>query len=117
MALQGKLSAKTVWGKVVLFLKEHRQIALHVACGDITDVELDGNKLILNVFDGKLVNMLNDGRREIENALRWQGLEHKVVVNIKETQLSKSEQDIKRLKAVFDDEKIIIKEFKPFGGR
>ncbi|MBQ8792572.1 MAG: hypothetical protein IJZ62_03040 [Clostridia bacterium] len=115
--MQGKLSAKTVWGKVVLFLKEHRQIALHVACGDITDVELDGNKLILNVFDGTLVNMLNDGRREIENALRWQGLEHKVVVNIKETQLSKSEQDIKRLKAVFDDEKIIIKEFKPFGGR
>ena len=104
------MSAKTVWGKVVLFLKEHRHIALHVACGDITDVELDGNNLVLNVFDGTLVNLLAEGKREIENALRWQGLEHKLVVNIKETQFSKTELDIKRLKAVFDN--VIIKEFK-----
>lgn len=106
----GNLSAKTVWGKVVLFLKEHRHIALHVACGDITDVELDGNNLILNVFDGALVNLLAEGKREIENALRWQGLEHKLVIKIKENQYSKTELDIKRLKEVFDS--ITIKEFK-----
>ncbi|MBR2106906.1 MAG: hypothetical protein IJ937_06540 [Treponema sp.] len=104
------MSAKTVWGKVVLFLKEHRHIALHVACGDITDVELNGSSLVLNVFDGTLVNLLSEGKREIENALRWQGLEHKLVINIKETQYSKTEIDIKKLKDVFD--KVIIKEFK-----
>ena len=108
--MQGNLSAKTVWGKVVLFLKEHRHIALHVACGDITDVELSGNNLILNVFDGTLVNLLGEGRREIENALRWQGLEHKLLINVKETQYSKTEMDIKRLSEVFD--KVIIKEYK-----
>ena len=105
-----------MWGKVVLFLKEHRHIALHVACGDITDVELDGNNLKINVFDGTLVGMLNDGKREIENALRWQGLEHKVVVNIKENEYTKAELDLRRLKAVFDDE-VIIKEFKINGGK
>ena len=110
MVYQGNLSAKTVWGKVVLFLKEHRHIALHVACGDITDVQLDGDKLILNIFDGTLVNLLTEGKREIENALRWQGIEHKLVINIKETEYTKTEMDIKRLKAVFDS--IIIKEFK-----
>ncbi|MBE7074334.1 MAG: hypothetical protein E7379_04530 [Clostridiales bacterium] len=94
----------------MLFLKEHRHIALHVACGDITDVQLDGNSLILNVFDGTLVQLLNDGKREIENALRWQGLEHKLVVNIKETRYSKTEEDISKLKSVFEN--IIIKEFK-----
>ena len=105
-----------MWGKIVLFLKEHRHIALHVACGDITDVELDGNILKINVFDGTLVGMLNDGKREIENALRWQGLEHKVVVNVKENEYTKAELDLKRLKAVFDDE-VIIKEFKMNGGK
>lgn len=93
-----------------MFLKEHRHIALHVACGDITDVELNGSSLVLNVFDGTLVNLLSEGKREIENALRWQGLEHKLVINIKETQYSKTEIDIKKLKDVFD--KVIIKEFK-----
>lgn len=106
----GKLSAKTIWGKVVLFLKEHRHIALHVACGDITDVELEGDKLIVNVFDGALVKLLTDGKRDIENALRWQGLEQKLVINIKETQYSKVDLDLKRLSEVFD--KVIIKEFK-----
>ena len=99
-----------------MFLKEHRHIALHVACGDITDVELDGNNLKINVFDGTLVGMLNDGKREIENALRWQGLEHKVVVKIKENEYTKAELDLRRLKAVFDDE-VIIKEFKINGGK
>ncbi|MBO5395210.1 MAG: hypothetical protein J6A28_04875 [Clostridia bacterium] len=93
-----------------MFLKEHRHIALHVACGDITDVELDGDKLIVNVFDGTLVKLLADGKRDIENALRWQGLEQKLVINIKETQYSKTDLDLKRLSEVFD--KVIIKEFK-----
>ena len=104
------MTAKTVWGKVVLFLKEHKQIALHVACGDITDVELQGDKLVVNVDDGTLVGLLNDGKREIESALRWQGLEMKLVVNIKQNEKSTSEKDIARLRAIFDD--IIIKEFK-----
>ena len=108
--MAGKLTAKTIWGKVVLFLKEHRHIALHVACGDITDTVLEGDKLVVNVYDGALVKLLADGKREIENALRWQGLEHKLVINIKETEYSKSELDIKRLNEVF--EKVIIKEFK-----
>ena len=99
----------------MLFLKEHRHIALHVACGDITDVELDGNKFILNVYDGTLVGLLADGRREIESALRWQGLEHKLVINVKEVEYTKVEKDLKRLAEVFD--KVIIKEFKPNGGR
>ena len=106
---QGNLSAKTVWGKVVLFLKEHRHIALHVACGDITDVALDGDRFIVNVYDGTLVNLLTEGRREIESALRWQGLEQKLVVNVKEVEYTKVEKDLQRLNQVF--EKVIVKKF------
>lgn len=99
----GKLSAKNVWGKVVLYLREHRQVALHVACGDITDVQIDGDSLMINIEDGMIYNLLNDGKRQIENALRWQGLDLKVVVNIKKTELSPDEKDILRLKELFGD--------------
>ena len=106
-----KLSAKTVWGKVVLFLKEHRQIALHVACGDITDVELQGQNLVINVYDGMLVGLLEDGKREIENALRWQGLDLGVKVNIKVEERSKEEEDLQTLKKNFGNCLIIKGEF------
>ena len=105
-AVKTPLSARTIWGKAILYLKEHKEIALHVACGDITDVALEGNKFIINLFDGMLINLLEEGKRKIEQALRWQGLELQVVVKIKKEILSDSEQDLKRLNEVFDNVKI-----------
>ena len=93
---------------MVLFLKEHHQIALHVACGDITDVELQNDSLVINVYDGMLVGLLQDGRREIENALRWQGLDLSVKINIKVEEKSQEEEDLQTLKKTFRD-KLIIK--------
>lgn len=90
----------------MLWLKERREIALHVACGDITDVAIDGNKFIINLFDGMLVGLIQEGKSKIESALRWQGLEMEVVVNSKQEVLSTSDADIKRLKEVFDDVQI-----------
>lgn len=95
-----------MWGKIILYLKEHKEIALHVACGDITDVEIDGNKFIVNLFDGMLVNLLEEGKRELERALRWQGLDLQVHINCKKIVLSDSEQDLNRLKEVFGDVQI-----------
>ena len=60
MQTKGNLSAKTIWGKVVLFLKEHHQVALHVACGDITDVLVNEHYLVVNVKDSMLNNLLTD---------------------------------------------------------
>ena len=104
----GRLSSKNVWGKVVLYLREHRQVALHVACGDITDVSIDGNDLIINIEDGMIYNLLVDGKRQIENVVRWQGFELNVKVNIKNIELSSADQDIKKLKDLFGD-KLVIK--------
>ena len=99
-----KLSPRVVWGKVVLYLKEHKFIALHVACGDITNVSIDSNKYIITVDDGMLINLLREGKREIENALKWQGLDMEVVLLVKENVLSKSESDINKLKSLISDE-------------
>ena len=97
-----------MWGKIVLFLKEHRQVALHVACGDITDVSIDGDRLVVNASEGMLAQILKDGRREIENALRWQGLELKLEVNLIESKNLPQQEDINKLKKLVGDKLTII---------
>ena len=74
---------------------------MHVACGDITDVELKGNDFIINVNDGMLQNLLIEGKREIERAISWQGLELNVVFNIKKIEKNENQQDIEKLKGLF----------------
>lgn len=100
------MSVKTIWGKVVLYLKDHHEVALHVACGDITDVELSNGKLIINVIERVIVSSLEEGKGKIERALRWQGLELEVEVRLKEVESGKAEKDIKKLKGIFEDVKI-----------
>ena len=95
----------------MLYLKEHRQIALHVACGDITDVRLDGENLVINIEDGMMLNLLTEGKRELESAIRWQGLDLNIVINVKKIEKTAEEQDIEKLKQIFG-ESLIIK-----GGR
>lgn len=97
------LSAKNVWGKVVLYLKEHRQVALHVACGDITDVRLEGQNLVVHVKDQMLVTMLEEGKREIESAIRWQGLDVVLVIEFQEPEKSLQEKDLEKLKPIVGD--------------
>lgn len=92
------LSAKTVWGKVVLFLKERKMVALHVACGDITDVEIDSGKLIVKVKEGMIVDLLKEGRREIESALRWQGLDLRLEIETIKEKIDPIKEDIDKLK-------------------
>lgn len=106
-AKQGSLSPRTVWGKVVLFLKEHRQVALHVACGDITDIEITDTALVVKVKDSMLNNLLSDGRREIENALRWQGLELGLEIDYKPREKTEEEKDIDNLSKLAGDYLIV----------
>lgn len=93
---------------MVLFLRENHQIALHVACGDISDIVIDNGSLIISVADNTVFSLLQDGRREIERALSWQGVELNVVIQQKILPPSKQEEDISKLKNMFE-EKLIIK--------
>ena len=96
-----------MWGKILLFLNEHHQVALHVASGHITNVEFDDSNLIVKVEDGMLANLLSDGKREIENALRWQGLDLSFKVEILVKVISPQEQDIAKLQKLVGDYLIV----------
>lgn len=102
------LNIKNVWGKVVLYLKENHQIALYVACGDITDVNIIEDVFEISVLDSTMLSVLLDGKREIERALSWQGLNLRVEIKQKIVPPSKDEEDIKKLKEIFKD-KLTVK--------
>ncbi len=96
-----KVSASNVWGKVVLYLREHKKVALHVACGDITNAVIADGKLIIRSSDDFLIDVLENGRKDIETAIRWQGLDLKFEVVKFESKEQKIEKDIKKLRAFF----------------
>ncbi len=92
---------KDIWGKVVLYLKENRHIALHIACGALTDVKIEGDSLVIETPDTTTFTLLTDGKREIEKALSWQGKELRVVVKEKAKQVGKFDQDEIKLTKIF----------------
>lgn len=79
-----------------------------MACGDITDVQLDGDKIVVNIEEGMLADLLKEGRREIENALRWQGLDLKLEINLIESKSLPQQQDINTLKKIIGNKLTII---------
>ena len=85
----------------MLYLKEHHKVALHVACGDITNAKIDGDSLIIRSSDDFLIDVLENGRREIESAIRWQGLDLKFEVIKYESSEQKIAKDIKKIENFF----------------
>lgn len=81
----------------MLYLREHKNIALHVVCGDITDVSLEGEKLILKTTEQFLYDMLSseENKKQIKKALAWQGLEYELeVVKLKKpSDLQREDKD------------------------
>lgn len=65
------MSAQTLWGKVILYLREHNDRILHVMCGDIRDVEFDGEEFVISSKEDYVVNMLSDktNYEELKKAL------------------------------------------------
>ena len=92
----------------MLYLRENHQIALHVACGDISDVQIADGRMIISVTDNTVLSLLQEGKREIERALSWQGIELIVDIQQKIIPPSKQDEDIKKLKKIFDG-KLTIK--------
>lgn len=82
-------------------MKEHKKVALHVACGDITNAQLEDGKLVIRSSDDFLIDVLENGRKDIEAAIRWQGLELQFVVEKFESAQQKIAKDIKKVENFF----------------
>ncbi len=53
------LSAKQIWGKVVVMLREKQQTILHIVCGDITNIEKNGTTLVATTREQSVYTLLN----------------------------------------------------------
>lgn len=74
---------------------------MFVACGDITDVSVKDGNFVITAPDKTVFALLDEGKREIERALSWQGLELKVVIEEKQYIPDNFEEDKKLLSKMF----------------
>lgn len=98
----------TIWGKVVLFLKEKKHIALQIACGDVTNIKLQDGTLVITTDEKYISKILEnvENQKILKDALSWQGInaqiEVKRVLKLAELQ----EMDLNKLKGLGLDVKI-----------
>lgn len=102
------LSPRNIWGKVIIYLREHNAVALHIACGDITDVGFDDDTFLINTQESFLYDLLKseENQKDLKNAFESFGIKNFQIIK-KEKKLTKSQQDLKILKEVFGNKLII----------
>lgn len=102
------MSPRTLWGKIIIYLREHHAVALHIACGDITDVEKVGDKFVVNTTEEFLYELLKseENYKDLKQAFANFGINSFEIVK-KEKILTKSQQDINILKDIFGNKLII----------
>lgn len=81
-------------------MKEKKYIALQIACGEILDVKLVGDKFFINTNEQYMFDLLTEEKNKgiIQNALIWQGINCEIVVNriLKKEEIQ--EKDFEKLK-------------------
>ena len=98
----------TIWGKVVLFLKEKKHIALQIACGDVTNIKLLDNKLIITTDEKYITKILENAENQkiLKDALSWQGIYAEIEVKRLLKLAELQEMDLNKLKGLGLDIKI-----------
>lgn len=106
-----KMSPRVLWGRVIIYLREHHSVALHIACGDITDVERNGDKFIINTTEEFLYELLKseENYNDLKKAFANFGINNFEIVK-KEKIISKTQEDINKLKNIFGNKLIINNE-------
>lgn len=97
---QNKVITQECLGKNCFIFKRKQKVALHVACGDITDVAIENNNLVIKTSDDFLIDVLTSGIKDLENAIRWQGLTLGIEIVKFESQTQKQDKDIVKLKRI-----------------
>lgn len=87
-----------IWGKVVLYMRQSSQSALHVICGSINNVAIQDDSFIINVYDEYVRSYLTENLGVLQKAFTWQDLSFNLKVVLVEKQVSPSQQDIIKLK-------------------
>ena len=102
------MSPRTQRGKLVIYLREHNNIALHIACGDITEVDIEDGVFKIYTTESYIIDMLQaeDNQKQLQNAINWLGYEkYELVQRQKQKGM---QEDILTLKKYFGEDINII---------
>ena len=96
---------------MVYWLKQNGYSALHVVCGNITDIDIQDGNLMVNVNEDYSYNFIMEGNNYIylTRALNWQGLNLNLKINKVSKSLDKKQQDIQKLKNMIQSQYLTIK--------
>ncbi len=102
------IQPRILWGKAITYLRENKNIALQMACGDIVDVEIKDLKFIAHTQEEYNYNVLSQdyAKREIEKAFRFLGYAYSFEVRLEEKDEDRMQVDIQKLKDMFIEVKI-----------
>ncbi|MBO4412895.1 MAG: hypothetical protein J5779_02660 [Clostridia bacterium] len=89
-----------VWGKIITRLRDLKLAALHIATGDITDIEINGETLIAKTDQEYLFGIISkeENFKEIKNAIKFLGLPYDFKIELKDKPSEKVNKDIAKLK-------------------
>lgn len=106
--LKADVSPRTLWGKVIIYLREHHAVALHIACGDITEVDMQNGVFNIYTTEDFLYELLQseDNKQELKKALNNFGVQQFEIIK-KDKKLPVAQFDLKILKEIFKDKLII----------
>ena len=101
------LSAKTLWGRVVIYLREHNQLILHIICGDISEVSYENGVLVVWTDQQSTIDLLceKNNYAELKKAFESFGVNNfEIKLNSKVQEI---ETTLKVLKKYFDNVNVI----------
>lgn len=101
------MTAKTLWGKLVIYLREHNQVILHIVCGDIKNVRYDGDTLLILPEQKNVVDLLNE-KNNYEELKKAFNFFHQDKFEIRlDEKVQQIEENIKTLKKYFNNINVI----------
>lgn len=99
-----KLSPRDIWGKVIIHLRESHFVALYIACGEITDVDIQDGKFVIKTTEEYIYQLLKfeDNVKELNKTFKQLGIDNWEVIK-KEKKYTKAQLDLQILKQVVGD--------------
>lgn len=92
-------SPRTVWGRVLYDLKEHRLYELHSVCVNLDKVFINGDTFVVTVFDQKVFDLLQNNKDLVASFERL-GYNYYVNVILGESKQDKLNKKIAQLQNV-----------------
>lgn len=105
-----EIRPRVIWGKCITYLRENKNIALVMSCGDISEVEIAGEKFIASTTEEYLYNMISTdyAKKEIEKAFKWLDFNYSFEIILKDKPINELELDIEKISKIFGNNLKII---------